>query len=169
MSLNDIHLPPGTIADLYKNVLIESGQSISRIETKQTKQKDSTSFLGNNKKQVVIIVSYEDAVHIPDAQLNFLTSILTACKLNLDDIAIINFARSSGRSSKELLKEVPAKSVLLFGVKTESLSLPISFPLFQVQFFDGINYLSSPLLDDIEKDKTLKGQLWTSLKKLFNL
>src|SRR6187397_1557888 len=114
MSLNDIHLPSGTIADFYKNVLIEPSQSIARIEAKQTKQKDSTSFLGNNKKQVVIMVNYEDAVHIPDAQLIFLTSILTACKLNLDDIAIINFAKSSGKSSKELLKEVPAKSVLLF-------------------------------------------------------
>jgi hypothetical protein len=149
--------------------LIEPGQSVARVETKQTKQNGSVSFLGNNKKQVVLLVNYEDAVHIPDAQLNFLTSILTACKLNFDDIAIINFAKSIEKNSKALLKEVPAKSVLLFGITTESLSLPISFPLFQVQFFDGINYLSSPALDEIEKDKTLKGQLWTSLKKLFNL
>jgi hypothetical protein len=169
MALNDIHLPPGTVADLYKNVLIEPGQSVAPTETKQTKQIGSTIFLGNNKKQVVLIVSYEDAVHIPDAQLNFLTSILTACKLNLDDIAIINFAKSIEKNSKDLFKVVSAKSVLFFGVKTESLSLPISFPLFQVQFFDGINYLSSPTLDEIEKDKSLKGQLWTSLKKLFNL
>jgi hypothetical protein len=169
MALNDIHLPPGTVADLYKNVLIEPGQSVAPTETKHTKQNSSTIFLGNNKKQVVLIVNYEDAVHIPDAQLNFLTSILTACKLNLDDIAIINFAGLNEKPFKEILKEVPAKSVLLFGVKTESLSLPISFPLFQVQFFDGINYLSSPMLDEIEKDKSLKGQLWTSLKKLFNL
>lgn len=169
MSLNDIHLSPGNVVDLYKNILIEPVQSIARTETKQVQQNTTTTFLGNNKKQVVLIVNYEDAVHIPDAQLNFLTSILTACKLNLDDIAIINFARSIEKNSKELFKVVPAKSVLLFGVKTESLSLPISFPLFQVQFFDNIHYLSSPALDEIEKDKSLKGQLWTSLKKLFNL
>lgn len=169
MSLNKIQLPANTIVDLYKNHLIEPGVIESKIKPEQPKPNDGINFLGNNKKQVVVIVNYADAVHLPDAQLNFLTSILTACKLSLDDIAIVNIGHTEEINFRTIFKEVPAQSALLFGVSTESLLLPLNFPNFQVQFFDNINYLTSPTLDLIESDKSLKTQLWTSLKKLFKL
>ena len=181
MSLNDIHLPLTAIADLYKTVLIadkdfiipEKKTGISEVpgikELKQTNQPPALSFLGTNKKQIVIIVNYQDALYIPDDKLAFLTTILTACKLNLADIALLNFANASKISYKDFFETVPAKSVLFFGVNPDMLSVPMNFPFFQVQHFDNVNYLSSPPLDEIETDKTLKGNLWTSLKKIFNL
>jgi hypothetical protein len=169
MSLNDIHLPPGSIVDLYKNHLIEPGIIETKIKNEQPAPEESPVFLGNNKKQIIVLVNYADAMYLPDTQLNFLTSILTACKLSLDDIAIVNTGKTGPVNFKSLLKKIPAQSVLLFDVSTESLSLPLNFPNFQVQFFDNVNYLTSPGLELIEKDKVLKTQLWTSLKKLFKL
>jgi hypothetical protein len=170
MSLNKIQLPDNTIVDLYKNLLIEPGTIEIRNKSEElNSKKESIAFLGNNKKQVVVIVNYADSMHLPDTQLNFLTSILTACKLSLDDIAIVNMSNIDSINFKNLFKQIPAQSVLLFDVATESLSLPLNFPNFQVQFFDNINYLTSPSLDIIEKDKALKTQLWNSLKKLFKL
>jgi hypothetical protein len=181
MSLNDIHLPLTAIADLYKTVLIEDkGIVIQKKEAekpapeeikemKPAKQSPALTFLGNNKKQVVIIVNYPDTLYIPDDKLAFLTSILTACKLNLADIALLNFANSGRVSYKDFFEAVPAKSVIFFGVQPDMLSVPMNFPFFQVQHFDNVNYLSSPPLDKIEMDKTLKGNLWTSLKKIFTL
>lgn len=181
MSLNDIHLPLTAISDLYKSVLIQNDDTFSlenkievkeikrSIEPNEIKKTASINFLGNNKKQISIIVSYSEIVYIPDDRLAFLTSILAACKLNLDDIALINFSGLSKFAYKDFLKEVPSKSVLFFGVGAEILSLPLNFPNFQVQHFDGVNYLTSPMLDEIEKDKSLKEKLWKSLKKIFNL
>ena len=169
MSLNDIQLPVNIVVDLYKNVLIESTGSIPSIPEKAEPGERSINYLGNNNKQVVILVNYTDTVYIPDEQLNFLTSVLTACKLSLDDVAILNTNQIGSIPFKELYKTVPAKSVLLFDIMTEAISLPINFPLFQVQSFDGINYLTAPPLDKIEKDKSFKMDLWTSLKKLFKL
>jgi hypothetical protein len=172
MSLNDIHLPIPAIVDLYKDSLVEMDASVTSVtaEKKEIKEQSSLqAYLGNNKKQVVVIVNYNDAVFLPDDKLAFLTTVLTACKLNLDDIAIVNFNNCAGKSYKDIFKEIPAKSALLFGIFPETLSLPVNFPFFQVQHFDSINYLSSPPLDEIEKDQTLKGQLWTSLRKIFNL
>ena len=166
MSLNDIHLPANTIIQLYKNVLIETDEIVAE-PTKQTGQ--PINYLGNNKRNVLILVDYNDSVFIPDAQLNFLTNILTACKLGLDDIAILNMWQKGVVSFKEIYKSVPAKSVLLFKVMPEAIALPINFPLFQVQSFDGISYLTAPSLEEIEKNKSLKTDLWTSLKKLFKL
>jgi hypothetical protein len=181
MSLNDIHLPLTAIADLYKTVLIEDkGFAVQKNEaekpvpeeikeTKLKKESPTLTFLGNNKKQVVIIVSYPDTLYIPDDKLAFLTTILTACKLNLADIALLNFANSGKVLYKDFFETVPAKCVIFFGVQPDMLSVPMNFPFFQVQHFDNVNYLSSPPLDQIEADKTLKGNLWTSLKKIFNL
>ena len=166
MSLNDIHLPANTIVDLYKNVLIEPTESSSK-KIKPTKS--SINYLGNNKQEIVILVQYSDVVHLPDPQLTFLTNILTACKLNLNDIAIINMKHVGPISFKEIYKITPAKIVLLFDVMPDLISLPINFPLFQVQSFDGISYLTAPSLEKIERDKTLKTNLWTSLKKIFKL
>ena len=181
MSLNDIHLPLAAIADLYKTVLIEDkGFVVKKNETenlspegiKETKQANlspALTFLGNNKKHVVIIVNYQDALYIPDDKLAFLTTILTACKLNLADIALLNFANAGKISYKDFFETVPAKSVIFFGVQPDMLSIPMNFPFFQVQHFDNVDYLSSPPLDEIEADKTLKGNLWTCLKKIFKL
>ncbi len=181
MTLNDIHLPLISIADLYKTVLIKNDQSNEKkdavdgkkikkqIEPAEIKEIGSIHLLGNNKKQIVVIVNYKDAVYLPDDRLAFLTSILTACKLNLDDIALINFSGLPEMGYKDFLKTVPSKSVLFFGVEPKVLSLPLNFPNFQVQPFDGINYLTSPSLDEIEKDKSKKEKLWLSLKKIFNL
>ena len=177
MSLNHIHLPAIAIADLYKSVLIASNDApVIERETVSTEilsteksSKQSINFLGSNKKQIVIIVNYKDDLYIPDDSLAFLTSILTACKLNLADIALVNFKTAGIISYKDFFKAIPATSVLLFNVTPDIISVPMNFPFFQVQHFDGINYLSSPSLDEIEKDKLLKGNLWTSLKKIFNL
>lgn len=181
MSLNDIHLPLIAIADLYKTVLIQNVQTSEKkntiegkkikkqLEPAEIKEIGSIHFLGNNKKQITIIVNYKDTVHLPDDRLAFLTSILTACKLNFDDIALINFSGLPDMGYKDLLKTVPSKSVLFFGIEPKVLSLPLNFPNFQVQPFDGINFLTSPSLDEIEKDKSKKEKLWLSLKKIFNL
>ena len=166
MSLNDIHLPVNIVIDLYKNALIESTESIPE-KTKSGQR--AINYLGNNNKHVIIFVNYDNAVYIPDVQLSFLTSVLFACKLNMDDVAILNTKQIGLISFKELYKTTPAKSVLLFDVLPEAILLPINFPFFQVQSFDGINYLTAPALDKIEKDKTIKMDLWTSLKKLFKL
>ena len=181
MSLNDIHLPLTVIADLYKTVLIEDkGFAVKKNEVEKpisgeikemnpVKKSPALTFLGSNKKQVVIIVNYQDALYIPDDKLAFLTNILTACKLNLADIALLNFANVGKVAYKDFFEAVPAKSVIFFGVQPDILSVPMNFPIFQVQHFDNVDYLSSPPLDEIEADKTLKGNLWTSLKKIFKL
>ena len=94
MSLNSIEFSKKTIADLYKNSLVEANAVVSDNETK--KNKVQLKFLGENKKHVLVIVNYADAVYIPDMQLGFLTNLLTACKLTLADTAVFNFHSFSG-------------------------------------------------------------------------
>jgi hypothetical protein len=167
MSLNNIDLPPKTIADFYKTNLVDSSEeSISMHVTEHKKQ---WNYLGENKKKVLIVVNYPAVAHIPDAQLDFLTNLLGACKLNLGDSAILNYQHYSATDFNSIISFFGPKTIFLFGINPDDFGLPILFPHFQVQAFNEATYLFTPALQDIEADKILKSKLWVCLKKIFNL
>jgi hypothetical protein len=126
-------------------------------------------FLGENRKQVLIVVNYPDAVHIPDKQLAFLTNLLSACQLNLGDTAVLNFHHYSPKDFNGIISYFAPQKVLLFGVEPAEFGMPLLFPQFQVQSFKESIYLFAPSLEETEPDKILKNKLWICFKKLFNL
>lgn len=168
MSLNNISLTPQLLADLYSNVIIES--QTTSIKQEASEKKEALKFLGNNKKNILILVSKENVAFLEETELNFLSSILMACKLSIADVAIVNLKNvSSDAHYQTLTDELKTKTVLLFDVNTETIDLPFKFPHFQLQQFDKCIYLSAPSLKEIEDTKTLKTQLWNCLKKIFSL
>lgn len=186
MSLNDIKLKPRLISDLYTNTLVES--STSNVPTAPPDSKifddpphasaapkgaevpaqKEVNFLGRNEKGILILVSKDDAVYLPDGELNFLTAILAACQLSLGDVAIVNW-KTTRTDLAPLQQQLGSRFVLLFDVSPLEAGLPINFPHFQIQQFNGRTYLSSPALSDVEKEVTIKRQLWPSLKKMFSI
>ncbi|MBI5856883.1 MAG: hypothetical protein HZB42_04455 [Sphingobacteriales bacterium] len=178
MSLNDVQLPPALIADLYKNNLIETGTIPETtapviVQNEPGESMDPIAigwkWLGNNKKNILAIVRSADAAHLPDNELELLTAMMTACKLGLDDIAILNLNNHPEASYKELINFFKSKIVLLFETEPTALGLPMSFPYFQLQAFAGNTFLYSPSLTELANDKVLKSKLWVCLKRLFNL
>jgi hypothetical protein len=172
MSLNSIKFEPIDIASLYKNSLVEinaekQALSQTKIETEQITS--GLKYLGENKKKTLIVVRNINAVHIPDKQLSFLTKLLAACNLNLADVAIFNFQDHNSSEFNEILNYFKPKVVLLFDVEPGEFGLPMIFPQFQVQGHKDSVFVSSPSLEVIEPDKSLKGKLWVCLKKIFNL
>ena len=172
MSLNSIKFDPTDIASLYKNSLVEINTTQQVLITSDTNREPigkEWKYLGENKKKTLIIVRNADAVHIPDRQLSFLTKLLAACNLNLADVAIFNFQDHNSSEFNEILNYFKPKVVLLFAVEPAEFGLPMIFPQFQVQGYKDAIFVSSPSLEVIEPDKSLKGKLWVCLKKIFNL
>jgi hypothetical protein len=172
MSLNSIKFEPSDIAFLFKNSLVEINAeqqvlSQTKFETEQTAT--GLKYLGENKKKTLVVVRNSDAVHIADKQLSFLTKLLAACNLNLADVAIFNFQKHNSSEFNEILNFFKPKIVLLFAIEPGEFGLPMIFPQFQVQGYRDAVFVSSPSLDVIEPDKSLKGKLWVCLKKIFNL
>jgi hypothetical protein len=189
MSLNNIQLNPSLLADLYRSSLVEtlvdtnespqpkgkkqivSMQSSATVEPgPQAEHKESSAWkcLGEFKKSILIIVRYNNAPYLPDKQLNFLTSVLNACKLNLGDVAILN-AANGHFSHKDLQEKFKSRFTILFGLTPEEFEMPLSFPEFQVQAFNNCTFLHTPVLEALETDKGLKGKLWVCLKKMFGV
>ena len=172
MSLNSIKFEPTEIAFLFKNSLVEinAEQQVlkqTKIETDQIN--NGSKYLGENKKKILVIVRNAIAAHIPDKQLSFLTKLLAACSLTLADVAVLNFQNHNSSEFNEILSFFKPKVVLLFDVEPGEFGLPMIFPQFQVQGHKDSVFVSSPSLEVIEPDKSLKGKLWVCLKKIFNL
>ena len=165
MSLNNIQLPASAIADLYHFSLIEINEIPVKTETIIEPREDK--YLGENKKNIFVMVDYKDAAYLPDAELSFLTNMLTACKLSLADVAIVNRNNHKEKTYKEYLSNFKSRIVFLFGVEPASFGLPVSFPHFQIQPFANATFLFAPALEECNKDALLKSKLWVCLRRLF--
>lgn len=181
-------LPPFVIASLYKDdlVLVDAKETRSNQSMKaETKKSEAAqpatenlqtqkpiSFLGNNQKKVTILLQDQEAVHVADESLQFLTSILAACKLNMGDVAIVNTANQPINYA-QIKSELQPNTLLLFNITAASIALPFEVPQYQVQQYDHCTLLfSAPLQAMLVKDetaKTEKGKLWNALKKTFNI
>lgn len=127
-------------------------------------------ILGNNKRQISIVVNYPNEVFVPETDLQFLTKMLGACKLNMADVAIVNHATAAVAIERLKMQLQPAH-LLLFGVEPDEIQLPINFPSFKEQPYAGTTYLFTPALDQLNQEtdqaKSLKRKLWDCLKRMF--
>lgn len=186
MSKKYISLPGFIIADLYKNSLVIADPiaiSNNVLEKKVTPVSETANekitrqwYLGSNKKNIAILVNDPDSLYLNDESLNFLTSILTACQLNLGDVAIVNMypALHTEPVVYSFLKQQLAPlHILIFDIDLLMLQLPFSMPNYQVQQYDGCRFLSAPslqlMLGNSQEAKLEKSKLWLSLKTIFNI
>ena len=177
MNLNNIDLPASVVVDLYHTSLISTNEipvekrllNEAATTTKTAEANATWKWLGNNQKNILVIVNNKEVVHLQDNELNFLSGILGACKLNMADVAIVNLNNHPEASYKELTSFFKSKIVFLFAIEPAAFGLPMSFPHYQIQAFAGNSFLYSPSLKDLEDDKVQKSKLWVCLKRLFNL
>ncbi|MEY2903151.1 MAG: hypothetical protein RLY89_2257 [Bacteroidota bacterium] len=129
-------------------------------------------FLGNNGKQITVMVKEETVPYINDNHLQFLSNVLSACKLNLGDIALVNY-KNFPLGFDELKTKSNPKIVLAFDISPKELKLPFTIPVYQVQDYAQCRFLFAPSLTKMEGDsadaKAEKTKLWNSLKILFQL
>jgi hypothetical protein len=173
--LNDIKLNNSLLVEMYANSLL-SMEEKSPVRSEEEKKppppeakKIEWKILGDYKKNILILVNYEDAVHLPNEALTLLTNMLVACKLSLADVGILNLQHAPSKQFKDIREQFNSSIILLVGLNPQDISLPVNFPQFQVQSFNNITFLYSPSAEIMETDDLLKSKLWVSLRKIFNI
>lgn len=175
MDLNNIALPKNLVAELYPDVLViphEDSPNISaKIDEYEASNKIENEWitLGNNEKSITIIIDYKGSKHLPDDELSFLTEILSACRLSIGDVAILNINNYKNINYKEIFEHLEPAKVILLGVDPGRIQLPVVFPKFQIQSFSKASFLLSPTLRELRDDKILKSKLWICLKQIFTI
>lgn len=184
-------LPDFVLADLFPNnlVIVEaSTKAAPEVEnvkmvpspepvltssyTGPLKERPEKWYLGNNGKNIAILVHEPETAFLSEEGLDFLTKILGACKLNMGDVAVINIARYQAQFV-EIKQELNPTTCLLFNVTAPTVKLPFTVPHYQVQEYGGCKFLMAPALThyygDSAESKLEKTKLWVSLKLIFNL
>ena len=161
---------PVTKTPVKEPVVEKAPEKIIEAPPVKAAEHAAYKILGNNKKQITVVVNCLNDVFVPEADLQFLTKMLGACKLNMADVAIVNHATAAVAIDSVKVQLQP-KYVLLFGVEPGTTQLPISFPSFKEQPYAGTTYLFTPALSELnletEEAKVLKRKLWDCLKRIF--
>lgn len=179
MSLNDIHLQDRVVTELYKDHLLAttspaapSAASVPQSPKTSPPAPSGYKFLGNNRRNISIVVHSPGIAFLPDDQLNVLTRMLEACRMNIGDVAIVNHAASPVVIG-QLKQQLQPSFALLFGPTPQAIGLPMDFPVFKIQAYDECTYLTAPNLGELvppgEESKLLKSKLWVCLKTLFGI
>lgn len=167
MSTEKTQLPDFVIANLYTDLLV-LGNDVGTVPNNPEKQ----WYLGNNGKKITVLIKEAEVAFINDLHLQFLSNILSACKLNLGDIALVNH-RNTALVYHELKQKIQPKFIIAFDLQTKEIQLPFTIPNYQVQVHDNCKFLFAASLTTMEGDsqeaKLEKSKLWASLKNMFQL
>lgn len=163
MSLDNIELSKQAIQLLFGKDLVEPVNKQTIIP--HSFQIDS---MGENKKNILFLINNPDNKFLPDDQMDMLSNLISACKLSMADIALVNYHHNPTKYT-ELASHFSPKKILIFGVSTSMLELPFTIPFFQIQSYDHQSYIIAPPLKNFVDNTDLKKELWECLKKLFLL
>jgi hypothetical protein len=178
MSFDNIQLTDDQLADFYGKqlVLVEKGDNTAKAETIAAKPALKAEpavaaaplqgITGKNKKQFVWLVEEHYFPYLNDADFQFLGDVLTACKMNMEDIALVNVANNRNHFD-ELLQQLQPKFVIASGVQVDA--LPIQPADYRVQDQEGYFICSTESLEAIRLDKSKKSKLWLALKQMLGL
>ncbi|MFY7839856.1 MAG: hypothetical protein ACOVP7_06245 [Lacibacter sp.] len=178
MSFQQIQLTNDQLAELYGKQLVvvendmhkempvvkavEPEQSVIPVQTVPV----TGGFTGKNKKHFMWLVEERHYPYLDDADFQFLSDVLNACKMNMEDIALVNVA--GNRSPfEQLVQQLQPKYIIAASVQIDALPIQTAdYKVLQQQTYQ-LCYTES--LEAIRTDKTKKSKLWLALKQMLGL
>lgn len=163
MSIDTIQLSKTARQILFTKTLVEVTQN---EKSEDESPENKINCLGGNEKNILFLVRDPQNKFLADEEMNLLSNLITACKLNMADIALVNSAHTPV-TYQQLSNHFHSKKVLMFGINTSEMELPFAIPHFQIQTFNQQLYMTAPPLHQFLTNKDLKKELWLCLQKLF--
>lgn len=165
MSLQQLQLDPYLLAQMYDQPIIPEMRSAQPAVEKALPK---VKYLGENQKNVLLLIQNESEAYLNDELFNLLTNILSACKLGMQEVALLNVAQYPGLTLADYKKVLPVQQCIIFAIPPEQLGLP-PMQTYQLETHLQIPVLYSDHLQLIATDKAAKGKLWMALKQLFGI
>ena len=182
MGINHLRLSSELIAALYPESLV-AGTEPTSVEPISVKENVKVTkpvavktaaypFMGENNRFICFLANCPEEDFLPAEQLGFLKKMLTACKLDLNDIALLNIAHVKFDLA-ELRVQLNPHIIFLWGIPPESVGLKSGLPDFNISMVDAVSVipvLGPDLMSGNRPEGTeFKQRLWVCLKKLFTL
>jgi len=131
------------------------------IETPQL----NFNYLGTNKKNFLILVSYPEHEFMPDSHLTALESVLSRKGHHRDDVAILNIAKHAAAEYEQLSIYFKPQTLVVLGQGAIPPGMePPKFNLPENRV--GLNLLYTFGFDEMMADNTNKKAFWDQIKNL---
>ena len=134
-------------------------ESITQPISTKERVKSPTLLL---KHQVLIL-----AESISDSEKAFLSKILTAIGLSLDQVDLVELSKVQNIDYQAFTSQNVTKKFISFGVGLGKLDWNVLLNLYQIRHIAGVDFLLSDELRIVETDLALKKTLWGALKLMF--
>lgn len=126
---------------------------------------NTTSYENVSPKNILILSKKFDEQSAEHSQL---IKILDACKLKSDAYNLLQFAENEKKAWHQLKVSAQPSVVILFGIHPTNLGVSALFRLNGINNFDGVTWIPTLSLQDLEQQPQAKKNLWgNALKPLF--
>jgi hypothetical protein len=132
-------------------------------QTINTQDKPSFRYLGENNKYILILVKEPEAEVLKKEDLNFLLKILSAIKLDLNDVAIVNIEKNQNLNFKALKDFFACNKIITFGINPKILEITTAVAN-KKSFFEDTPILGTWELSKLQQDVSKKTIFWNELK-----
>src|SRR3546814_17655017 len=102
---------------------------------------------------------------LPTEEKDYLEKILGAVRLNLEDVALLNYARYTDRKYAELKDFFAFGTLLLFGVSPHALQVPGPVLPYHLGLVEAVRILATDGTEVFRPDNENKKQIWTEIKR----
>lgn len=163
MSIENIQLTKEQLEEFYSSHLVITDAS-RNINTDSKEKEHSKGITGKNHKHFVWVVNEPDYPFLSDEDFKFMSEVITACKMNMDDIALVNLAKSN-LDFTELKERLQPKFIILSALAQNWLEADS----YSLQQQEGFQFYISEDLNVLRDDKAKKSKLWLALKQMLGL
>jgi len=123
------------------------------------------NYLGSNKKNFLVLVSYDDHEFMKDEHLAALESVLGRMGYTRDDVAIHNLAKASEPAFREITAYFDPKTMVILG----KMAIPPGMDdlkLNNIETIGNAKVLYTFSFDEMMADVTYKKAFWEQMKNL---
>ena len=125
-------------------------------------QANTTPAYYEPKQKVIILAT---SLYAVDSEL--LGKILGAVKLDLQSVDIIELDKNQEVNLSQIFTQKSVNQLITFGIDLLKVSIDIKLTPYQILEKQGIKFIYSDSLTDIQNDIPKKKALWGSLKEMF--
>jgi len=125
-------------------------------------------ILPRNRSKVVIIYTNQQTVYLNPEEEVLLSKILSAVKLRLEDVDLVN-VHNHRDSLVDILKDKLVNQIISFGIELRDLDIQIPLEAYRVTRVEGIDILLADSLFELQLNTDKKKMLWQALQAMFLL
>ncbi|MEQ1798763.1 MAG: hypothetical protein ABL872_12480 [Lacibacter sp.] len=165
MGFETIQLTGQQIEELYSSHLVIT-QKTGNLKPETTSKPAGTGITGKNKKQFVWVVNEASYPFLSDEDFQFLSEVVNACKMNMDDIALMNIAQNNLDFEQTIAELKPKILIVSF---LDRNWIPANKETYTLQQEENFQFYITEELQVIRNDKVKKSKLWLALKQMLGL